>query len=616
MKQRKNPADGGDWPEWFLESLAAYRPPDSLTVSECAARHEFVDLGRPYNAELTRYLDGIMDAFTDPEVEEIWIAKPTQVGGTRVILNMLAYIIAHDPADTLIVYPTLPVATYTSKNRIEPMLMASPVLREQYLPQESTDLELHFKSGMVLILAGANSAASLATRPVRYLFFDEIDKYPARTGKESDPIHLGMERVKTFPHNRKVVGTSTPTVTTGNIWRQLESADQVREFFVSCPHCAQAQAFRFRDGRGQRRYLRWNENSTPSQAEDSAWYECQHCHGRILDAHKPQLNRTGEWRTVTQRQPGKRKIGFRFNTLVSPWVRFGAMAREYLASKDDPESLQNFVNSWLGEPWANSITPVNVHLLSERQTPYAEGVLPAEAMLLTGAIDVQRNAELFYWVLRAWGVGVTSWGIAHGMALSWADLEALMNRPWRTTDGRDMLVSLCCVDSGDGNTQDEVYDFCTVNADWAVPVKGASRPMQARFRATMIDKPSSKAHGTRLYIVDTGQYKNMIAARMDRPNGPGSWMLHADCDMEYMEQITSEQKVLDRGTERWEPKVVGGANHYLDCEVYAACAADLMQVRFLMDPAEAEQRAPEQPSQPSAQAEVGREWVRSGRSWL
>jgi phage terminase large subunit GpA-like protein len=64
-----------------------------------------------------------MDAFTDPDIEEIIFAKPTQVGGTESLNNIVGYIVAQDPSPTLIVYPTLELAEHISKNRVQPMIL-------------------------------------------------------------------------------------------------------------------------------------------------------------------------------------------------------------------------------------------------------------------------------------------------------------------------------------------------------------------------------------------------------------------------------------------------------------------------------------------------------------
>jgi phage terminase large subunit GpA-like protein len=119
-------------------------------------------------------------------------------------------------------------------------------------------------------------------------------------------------------------------------------------------------------------------------------------------------------------------VACHLNTLASPWVRFGEMAAKFLRTKDDPDELKNFVNSWLGEPWETATAKVDADVVLERQTETPTGVVPEGAVLLTGGVDVQEDR--FYWTVRAWGTRLTSWNVAHGEALDWGQIEQIMNR--------------------------------------------------------------------------------------------------------------------------------------------------------------------------------------------
>jgi phage terminase large subunit GpA-like protein len=429
---------------------------------------------------------------------------------------------------------------------------------------------------------------------------DEIDKYPISAGKEADPRSLARERTKTFPYNKKIFQTSTPTRKSGPIWQEWENADCQMKYFVPCPHCGHGQTFRFKQ-------IKWPETAkTPEAAQATAYYECEQCHGIITDGHKPAMLKAGKWEAI--KKNGTRKTAFHINAIYSPWVRFGDVAYEFLKSKDYPELLMNFINSWLAEPWENTEVKMNSDKVLERQSEYEEHIVPDGTLLITAGVDVQKDH--FYFTIRAWGLSMTSWNIAHGRAETWDDIERIINCPFVDNRGNSYQVNLCAVDSGDRT--DEVYDFIVINQEWAVPVKGSSNPLLSRYKISTIDKSESKAHGMRLYIVDGQQYKDMIAGRMNRPNGPGSWMVYKDCDREYAEQICAEEKVIEkkagREIEVWRPKGSHAANHYLDAEVYAALAADLLQVRYLQP--EAVNQQPQKPKEPESS------FVKTPGSWL
>ena len=572
-------------------------PPEELTVSEWAEKYRILDARSsaspgPWRNSKTPYLQDIMDEFTNYETEEIIFCKPTQVGGTEALQNMVGYIIDQDPSPTMIVYPTIELAKTVSENRLVPMVEASPALQNKYLEESSKDLELQF-DGMYLALAGSNSPASLASRPIKYLMMDEVDKFPGTSGKEADPVSLARERTKTF-HNRKIFECSTPTLKSGHIWKDLEGCDIIKHYFVPCPHCGKEIELKLQD-------IKFPDKQDMSYADraEFATYVCPECGKAIEDRYKPQMLTAGRWKVVETHTQYARKVGYWMNTLYSPFVRWSQIAKEFLMSKDDPDTLQNFVNSWLAEPWEDTRVRTNADLVMDRQTDVPEMVLPDWTKILTAGVDVQETS--FYFTIRAWGDYLTSQNVYHGQVLSFQDIEDIMCRYYAKASGEQMLVDLCLIDSGDQT--DDVYEFCVGREDWCLPVKGSSKDMISNFKISKVNMTTSKAYGSQLVIVDPGKYKDSIAARMHRKNGTGSWMVYKGCDMEYAEQVTAEHKVSvrrgGRTVQRWVQKISHGDNHFLDAEVYAFAAADMMGVRRL-HLEEQEEKAAKQPAKPQS----------------
>lgn len=600
---------------WIIEAAAVLRPPEKLTVSEWADRHRVLDSktsAEPgqWSTDRTPYLRGIMDALNDYRVEEIVFVKPTQVGGTETLNNMLGYIVAQDPDPVLIVYPTLELAEYTSKNRLVPMIQLSPATAEKYRADDSKILELQL-DGMYAVLAGANSPASLASRPIRYLLMDEVDKFPKNAGKEADPRALARERTRTFNFNRKIIQASTPTVRSGPIWSAHEGCAVKLEYYVPCPHCGHYQTFVFKrreTGGG----IVYDKTKTPDEVRLTAYYECEQCRGIIQDRHKPAMLRAGEWRDENGKFTLAGKTSFRLNAIYSPWLRFGDIAYEFLTSKSEPELLQNFVNSWLAEPWEQTTVRMNSSELAKRSSGYDDGIVPPGTLLLTGGVDVQKDR--FYYTIRAWGERMTSWNVRHGFCETWDEIEEVMNLPYSTPDGVEFFVALCGVDSG--YNADDTYSFCALNSEWAVAVKGASGAVRGKFNLTTLDRIERNLFGIRLFMLDTGYYKDFISNRINRPTEqPGAWLVYEGCDEAYAAQVTAEHKVKKKAgnktIEVWEKKTTSADNHYLDCEVYAAFAADYLGVRYL-------KRMPSPPSPPELAVQPARppvhksNWIRGG----
>lgn len=601
--------------EYQKEAMRQLQPPENLTVSEWAEKYRMLDsktsaMPGPWRNEKTPYLREIMDEFINYDTEEIIFCKPSQVGGTEAMQNMLGYVIQQDPSPTLIVYPTDTLAESISKNRLEPMIRASKPLRKLYNENESSKLELQF-DGMYLSLNGANSPSALASKAIKYLFLDEVDKYPGASKKEADPIRLARERTKTFTNQRKIYMTSTPTLQTGHIWQALQGADIEKHYFVPCQHCGEYIELKFSN-------LRFpsGDDLDNSERADMAVYVCQECGCKITDQDRDNMIRYGEWREVRRNTKASKKVAFWINTLYSPFVRFSEIVKEFLDSKDNPDLLQNFVNSWLAEPWEDTKLKTDADMVMERQTDLPQLVVPSWARYLTAGVDVQETC--LYWTIRAWGPYITSQNIAHGQALSFQDIENTMNTPYLTESGEQVIVSLCLIDSG--YDADSTYDFCATNSEWAMPVKGASNPMMSHFKTSKINKVDSKAYGMNLVLVDGDKYKDMIASRMRKDNGKGAWMVYEGCDREYAEQVTSEHKVNEKSgsriVQRWRPKHSHIDNHYLDCEVYSLAAADILGVRMLHLQVEAERKEQLQRQQEERQETPEENWIRANEQWV
>jgi phage terminase large subunit GpA-like protein len=624
---------------YIAKALEYLKTPESLKVSEWAEKYRMLDntssIPGPWSNDRTPYLKDIMDELNNYETEEIIFVKPTQVGGTEALLNMLGYAIQQDPSPTEIVYPTETLAKSISEKRIQAMIRSTKTLAEKYDPN-SADLELDF-ADMFVKIVGSNSPSGVASFAMKYLFVDEMDKFPGASKKEADPVSLAKERAKTFP-DRKIFKTSTPTIRSGHIWRAKEKADAEKHYFVPCPHCGEFIELKWSQLKwpGKNRDLidaygseaikdkldefgddKGSDMSDADRAE-FAYYVCQKCLHVITDYEKQQAVRRGRWEIVTKRTRFVRSVCYWINTLYSPFVRFSEMAKEFMDSKDDPEKLQNFVNSWLAEPWEDTKLKTSAELVLERQTEWPQFIVPDWTKLLTGGVDVQENS--LYWTIRAWGDFITSQNIAHGQAYSFSEIEEIMNLEYKSASGAVFVVNLCLIDSG--YNADATYDFCALNSEWALPVKGSSNPMQTHFKLSTVNKATSNAYGMNLVIVDGDKYKDMIAGRMRKPNGRGSWMVYKDCDLEYAEEVTAEHKInVKTGTkvmQKWVPKESHGDNHYLDAEVYALAAADTLGVRMLHletinAKPQAEQPKEEQPKevQPAEAA-----WIKQNESWI
>lgn len=549
-----------------------------MTVSEWAAKNRYMSSAEtsrpgPWRNEIVPYLIDIMDAMNRDDVEKIVFLKPTQVGGTEAGINIVGYIVAHKPTRIIYVLPDDDTLKEFSADRLQKVLSTNECFKGKYEANDSKAAMLRFAGGFCKF-GSARSPMDLASWSAPVVVMDEIDKYVKQAGKEASPLKLAEERTKNWPGQRKLFFWSTPTLKTGQIWQLYEAADVRYEYQVPCPFCGHMQAMKWDN-------LRFDSTQTPSYVETHTHLECTECHEHITDKYKPDMLVNGKWVPLNEVEGKIRSVAYGLNSLYSPWVTFGQMAAEFLRSKDDQLMLKNFVNSWLGEPWESKSAIMDVDAVLEHKTECPMFTVPEWAQLLTGGVDVQKGH--MYWEIHAWGPGLTSQVIAYGRALTWQDIEQIMDQLWIGEDGvKQYQVCIYGIDTG--YRTEEVYDYCWQHQGRAFPVKGSSTPMPQYIKLNNIEPKTAGKLALMLVIVNTDMYKNEIAVRLENPLGRGSWMLNADCDTEFAEHITSEHRIVDdKGRERWEKKTSAKQNHWWDCCVYAHAVADLVNVRALQD---------------------------------
>lgn len=581
---------------WSDAEREAYRLPDEITVADWADANRVLDprtSAEPgqWRTARTPYLREIMDAFVDPLVEEITLMASTQCGKTESMYCMVGYAIDQDPGPGLLVMPREPDARTVSQNRLMPMLQLSPALAS-HLPNKGDDLTaMEFRMDrMILYLAGSNSPAALASKPVRYLWLDEVDKYPPFSGREADPIKLARERTRTF-WNRKIVKVSTPTTRAGYIFREYEASDQ-RRYFIPCPHCGQYQPLVF----GQ---VRWPEGAAAAEiVEDRlAWYECRQCQAKITDMEKLRALSFGVWvpdgccvgsdGAVEGKVKGPiRHRGYWLSALYSPWLIWSEIAAEFLRSKDYAELLMNFVNSWLAEVWEEKTRELSASALVQHELDYEEKTAPDGVAVITAGVDVQ--LDHFYLIVRGWGANWESWLLRAVRIDSWEVLEdELLQIPYLQNGGNPLNIRLTCIDSG--YDAPAVYQFCRKRLDVLRPIKGGNSHQVAPIKGSYMDsvarkRKSAVRSGLMLYTIDTSFFKDRLSRMIGaESNVPGGWHLFRGVGNDYYRQMCSEVKVIERNKrtgaviEEWKLAAGHRDNHYWDAEVYCLVAAEMLR---------------------------------------
>lgn len=546
------------------------KPPPKLTINGWANAYlqlSAEDSAEPgqYRSSRAPYQSGILDALSDPAIEETVLMASAQVGKTLMLKAAIGYYIDQDPSPILIVQPTLEIGEAFSKDRLAPMVRDTQRLRGKIADPRSrnsgnTILHKVFPGGH-LTIAGANSPASLASRPIRVAMFDEVDRYPASAGAEGDPVGLGKARTKTF-WNRKLFLCSTPTdESTSRINRAWLQSD-MRRFWVPCAHCGEAQ------------HLRWAQVQWIDDDPDTARYACEHCGALWTEGERALSLADGGWKA---QHPERKIAGFHLSELYSPWRRLSEIVTAFLAAKGHRDLLKVWTNTSLGEVWAdNEGEGIECADLPERREPYDCESVPAGALVVVAAIDVQDDRlEIEF---KGFGIGEESWGLDYvviagdpGREDVWTRCAGQLQRTFVRDDGVVLGVYAAGLDTGGHHTR-AAYEFARKHRGLVFALKGiggAGKPLV---------KPGTKVKksGVRLWIVGTDTAKELILLSRLRiaEHGPGfmHWPISTQFGLGYFEQLTAERAVTRYS--HGQPHKVwtlpsGRRNEALDLNVYA-----------------------------------------------
>lgn len=562
-------------------ALDTLKPPTTLTISEWAEENlvlspeDSSERGR-YRGDRAPYQRGIMDAIGNPLVEGVVVMSSAQVGKTLIAKAVIGYFIDQDPSPILLIQPTLEMAASFSRDRLAPMLRDTECLRGKVAAPKTRDsgntvLRKTFPGGHLTIV-GANSAAGLASRPIRVLICDEVDRYPPSAGTEGDPVNLGRARTKTFWNRREVLMSTPGDADTSRIEPAFLASDQ-RRFLVHCPHCAHAQS------------LKWAGVTWTNDDPMTARYACEKCGSLWDDGERIESLQTGEW---VAEYPDRRIAGFHLNELYSPFRKLSEVVADFLAAKGKAETLRTWVNTSLGETWKaeDEGDKVEAHELASRLEPYTAP--PNGVLLITLQIDVQDDRLECEFI--GWGAGEECWGIEHkilrgdvGSSALWQRASDELARTLHREDGAVLAVAACAIDSG-GHYTKQVYEWARQHRGRVYAMKGiggAGKPL------VEVSKRPLKDHGVRLYIVGVDTAKELLLmsrVKIAEP-GPGycHWPEAGNYPANYFEQLTAERRIvayrMGRPMHRWVLNK-GDPNEALDLRVYGLALISLLRPNY------------------------------------
>lgn len=456
---------------WQYISKNGLKPLPKTSVSHWADNYRMLSSGisaEPGKWKTSRapYQKDIMNAFTEPGIHRVVVKSSSQIGKSDMMNNVIGRFAHLDPCAIMMIQPTIDMAQDYSKTRIAPMIRDTKVLNNLFYDVKSRDanntiLSKVFPGGR-LIMCGANSPAGLASRPIRILLADEVDRFPDSAGTEGDPVDLAAKRMTTF-WNSCMGLFSTPTNEgTSRIDEEYLAGTQ-EEWQHKCPNCGEYHLLRHID-----MTVDYKEIKTPSGKKtvivnDVKW-RCPHCGFSFSEKEMKQTPQKYISRNADALKNGIRS--FFVNGFTSPWMTWTRIMREWLEAKGDPEREKVIMNTVFGESYKQKGAFEDEQIFLRRRESYG-AELPNGVLLLTAAIDTQDN-RLEYEVV-GWGKEEECWGIRKGIVLgapnqarTWKEIDNILDKTYHFADGKGLKVVRTFIDSG-GHYTSDVYNYCQKN---------------------------------------------------------------------------------------------------------------------------------------------------------
>ena len=570
--------------------LSGLIPPDDLTVTEWAEKNRRLSSESsaepgPWRTERTPYLREIMDTFTDPKISHTVFVAASQVGKSEVLNNCIGYIIDQDPGSILFVHPTTIDAKEYSKLRIAPMIRDCPTLKSKVAAPKSRDssntlLQKAYPGG-ILTLCGSTEAHALASKPIRYVFGDERDRWAASAGTEGDPWGLAMARQKTF-YNSMAFEVSTPTIKNASAIEDAYSTGTMERWKSRCPHCGEYHEIQWKDIR-----FEYETNVVAGKKTYSVsdiWFVCPGC-GCVAD-ELAMKRAPARWEAENPAAYENGVRSFWLNAFVSQWATWESIVLQYLNAIGSSRKMQVVYNTCFGELWEDRGDMEDEDSLMARREDYGDIELPEGVLVLTCGVDTQDD-RLEYEIVGH-GHFSETWGIKKGVIMgrpdddeTWRALDEVLDHVYRFESGVGLRISMAFMDEG-GHFTMEVRQRCAARLSKKLfcikGMAGPDRPYTAPPKKQKIMLHNRAIGTVWQYQIGVDSGKEIIMDNL-KVQTPGSKYCHFpkrdDYGTAYFQGLLSEVKVYDPNKKQpWQWKKLPGheRNEALDCRNYALAA--------------------------------------------
>jgi phage terminase large subunit GpA-like protein len=579
----------------------------------------------------------VYEWFDDPQWREIFVVKGSQGALSQSAQNLSCYIADHQLGDIMWVLESDKKVVELNNERLKPMITKSCESLKRHL-YEAEDKKLKNRilmlKGLKIIMAGARTASAVASRPIPFIFGDEVDEWPIELkGKESNAVALLRERAKLFSW-AKLMFFSKPrnSVTSeqdqdhkkrnhkqedGIIWGEYLSGTR-HKCHIPCPECGHYHEIvwenvcfhhcRAEDGKS------WDYE----RMKRETYLQCPKCQAKITDEMKVDLvinhrkwvqtNFEGDLQKDGTRinQPIPKKMSAHMSDLYSntrefPDLRLGELAVKWCSCANTSDR-RAFRRGTLGLPVENKkFDKLDTEPLLAFVGSHEQGTLPTRPAWTFLKIDVQGHGTLYRWQKIAFGkiandaVDDTCWVFDQGETDSAEELEFQIDKPIPIADepGAHMRCNTAWIDEGDGTTTKQVLDLCIRPKLYrrlsTVKGRGGAQTENIKDRVELQSNRTHKGKKVDRYLIDSdyflddlyeerfGKRKEIDEAIENHQVPPaGRLWFYANPPNEFLQEFCTEKKDWHVRKGKlvfgWLPKPTGGKNDHSDLLKYGLAA--------------------------------------------
>lgn len=367
----------------------------------------------PFSTEISRYMNGVMEAIQDERVRRVTVCKAVQTGGTLCAAEIpIIYFLLNAPGDIIWTHQTEPAAKDHAKTRWNPLLKRIPQIRAMMPRSRHNDTTLQVMFPDCFLILNAANLGSMQSKSARYKINSECWLWP------QGMMAMAESRVSKYDEvgTSKVINESQASLQGDDFHKAFMAGDQ-STWSVKCFGCGKYSPLEFfgkmKGNEEVRACVIWEESAKNAdgtwdveKAAGSARWKCPECGFEHEDTPRTRALWNAEGTFIPQRldfSPAVRS--FRWNSLVSRTLY--ELVKQFLdanaeAKRGLTEALKTFKMQRLALFWKDDVFDELVplrgagYLLS---SPNIADKIVNESMRY---MTIDRQRDHFWVVIRAW----------------------------------------------------------------------------------------------------------------------------------------------------------------------------------------------------------------------